>query len=411
MTASTRHPADTIPTPPGVTLEPGPDDKLILSMGPHHPSTHGVLRLILELDGEIVVHATPDIGFLHTGIEKTAEGLTYQQVITVTDRMDYLAPLSNNLGYALAVEKLLGVEAPPRAQVIRVILAELQRVSSHLVWLGTQGMDLGAISVFLYALREREKLLDIFELCSGARMMASYFWVGGLLRDVPPQFEGAVRKILADFPARFDEYERMLTHNPIFLERTQGLGILSKEEAISLGVGGAILRGSGVDWDLRRDMPYSGYEQYAFDVPLGARGDVYERYLLRVREMRQSLRIVKQALDRLPEGPVRISDRKIMPPPRAELATSMEALIHHFKLFTEGFKPPPGEAYQGIESPKGEFGVMVVSDGTAKPVRAHFRGPSFVNLQSLAQMVRGRYIADVVACIASIDIVLGEVDR
>ncbi len=408
---TTRPALDSIPTPPGVTLEEGPDQKLILNMGPHHPSTHGVLRLILELDGEIVVNATPDIGFLHTGIEKTAETLTYQQVLTVTDRMDYLAPLSNNLGYALAVEKLLDVEVPPRAQCIRIILTELTRINSHLVWIGTQGMDLGAISVFLYALREREKLLDIFELCSGARMMASYFWVGGLLRDVPPQFEGAVQKIIDTFPAKFDEYERLLTENPIFRERTQGVGYLSAEDAMALGVGGAILRGSGVDWDLRRDMPYGGYEQYQFEVPLGTNGDVYDRYMCRVRELRQALGIVKQALNRLPEGPVKINDRKIVPPPRAELATSMEAVIHHFKLFTEGFRPPPGEVYQAIESPKGEFGVYVVSDGTAKPVRVHFRGPSFVNLQSLAHMVKGRFIADVIACIASIDIVLGEVDR
>jgi NADH-quinone oxidoreductase subunit D len=394
-----------------MTLEKGPDEHLILNMGPHHPSTHGVLRLVLELEGELVVNATPDIGFLHTGIEKTAESLMWQQALTVTDRMDYLAPLSNNLGYTLAVEKLLGVAAPPRAQVIRVILVELQRIASHLVWLGTQGMDLGAVSTFLYGVREREKLLDIFELCSGARMMASYFWIGGLLRDVPPQFETLVQEVIKTFPAKFDEYEALLTQNPMFLERTQGIGVITQEEGLSLGLSGATLRGSGVDWDLRRDMPYSGYEQYQFEVPLGKNGDVYDRYTCRVKELRQALRIVEQALNQLPEGPVRVNDRKITPPPRHELHTSMEALIHHFKFFTEGIKPPPGEAYQAIESPKGEYGVYVVSDGTAKPVRVHFRGPSFVNLQALARMIKGRYIADVIACIASIDIVLGEVDR
>ncbi|MCA1554019.1 MAG: NADH dehydrogenase (quinone) subunit D [Chloroflexi bacterium] len=408
---TTQRLADYIPTPPGVTLEQGPDERLILNMGPHHPSTHGVLRLVLELDGETVVSATPDIGFLHTGIEKTAESLQYQQALVVTDRMDYLAPLSNNLGYTLAVEKLLDIEVPPRAACLRVLLTELTRINSHLVWLGTQGMDLGAISTFLYALREREKLLDIFELVSGARMMASYFWIGGLLRDVPPNFEKEVQQVIDTFPAKFDEYERLLTDNPIFLERTQGIGVLTPEEAIALGTNGPIARGSGVDWDLRRDMPYSTYDQYQFEVPLGTHGDVYDRYMVRVRELRQSLNIVKQALNRLPEGPIKVNDRKVVPPPREELATSMEALIHHFKFFTEGIKVPAGEVYQAIESPKGEFGVYIVSDGTARPVRVHFRGPSFVNLQSLVQMVQGRYVADVIACIASIDIVLGEVDR
>ncbi len=408
---STQRLPEYIPTPPGVTLEEGPDQHLILSMGPHHPSTHGVLRLVLELDGETVVNATPDIGYLHTGIEKTAESLQYQQALVVTDRMDYLSPLSNNLGYTLAVEKLLDVEVPPRAACIRVILTELTRINSHLVWIGSQGMDLGAISTFLYALREREMLLDIFELCSGARMMSSYFWIGGLLRDAPPPFEKAVQKVIETFPARFDEYERLLTENPIFLERTQDIGVISAEEAIALGTNGPIARGSGVDWDLRRDMPYGTYDRYQFEVPLGTHGDVYDRYMVRVREMRQSLNIVKQALNHLPEGPIKVSDRKIVPPPREELATSMEALIHHFKFFTEGIRPPAGEVYQAIEAPKGEYGVYVVSDGTARPVRVHFRGPSFVNLQSLARMVEGRLVADVIACIASIDIVLGEVDR
>ncbi|MBI5877650.1 MAG: NADH dehydrogenase (quinone) subunit D [Chloroflexi bacterium] len=405
---------DYIPTPRGVTLEEGPDETLILNMGPHHPSTHGVLRLVLELDGETVVNAMPDVGFLHTGIEKTAESLMYQQALTVTDRMDYLSPLSNNLAYTLAVEKLLGIEAPPRATCIRVLLTELQRIASHLVWLGSQGMDLGAVSTFLYTIRERELLLDIFESVSGARMMASYFWIGGLLRDVPPSFEADVQKIIDTFPAHFDEYERLLTENPIFKDRTIGVGVVSKADAIALGLSSANARASGVDWDLRRDMPYASYDTYQFLVPVRHNGDVYDRYLCRVQELHQSLGIVKQALARLKDMqgmPVRHSDRKIIPPPREELSTSMEALIHHFKFFTEGIKPPPGEAYHAIEASKGELGVYIVSDGTARPVRCHFRGPSFVNLQALGLMVRGRYVADVVACIASIDIVLGEVDR
>jgi NADH-quinone oxidoreductase subunit D len=312
------------------------------------------------------------------------------------------------------VEKLLGIEAPPRATCIRVLLTELQRIASHLVWLGSQGMDLGAVSTFLYTIREREKLLDIFELVSGARMMGSYFWIGGLLRDVPASFEGEVQKVIDTFPRRFDEYERLLTENPIFKERTVGVGLLSKADALALGASGPIARASGVNWDLRRDMPYATYDTYQFEVPVRQGGDVYDRYLCRVQELRQTLRIVQQAHARLKEMkgmPVRHHDRKVIPPPREELATSMEALIHHFKFFTEGIKPPPGEVYHAVEAPKGELGVYIACDGTAKPVRCHFRGPSFVNLQTLATMVRGRYVADVISCIASIDIVLGEVDR
>lgn len=387
-------------------------ETMVLNMGPHHPSTHGVLRLILELDGEVVVKATPDLGYLHTGIEKTAESLNYNGAITLFDRVDYLAPLSNNLCFVLAVEKLLGIEnIPIRAQYLRVLLVELQRIASHLVWLGTQAIDIGAVSVFLYCFREREQILDVFELFSGARMMTGYIRVGGLAKDIPEGFEEKVRDFIRTFPKRIDEYETLLTQNQIWQDRTVGIGKLSAEEAIDLGVTGPILRGSGVNWDIRKSHPYSGYEQFDFEVPLGANGDVYDRYLCRIREMRESLKVVEQALNRLPKGPVIIDDRKIVPPPREELATSMEAVIHHFKIYTEGFKPPVGEVYVSIEGPRGELGFFVVSDGSAKPHRVRIRPSSFINLQALPRMLEGRLLADVVACIASIDIVLGEVDR
>ncbi|MFQ5946392.1 MAG: NADH dehydrogenase (quinone) subunit D [Anaerolineae bacterium] len=385
---------------------------MVLNLGPHHPSTHGVLRILLELDGETVVRATPELGYLHTGIEKSAEGLTYTQAISLFDRTDYLAPLSNNLGYVMAVEKLLDIEeVPPRAQYLRVLLVELQRVASHLVWLGTQALDLGAISVFLYCFREREQITDVFELVSGARMMTGYIRVGGLAQDVPNGFEERVRGVLDTLPARIDEYEQMLTQNRIWVQRTRGIGVLSPEDAIDLGVSGPTLRGSGVDWDIRRSHPYCGYERFQFDVPLGTTGDVYDRYLCRVQEMRESLGIVEQALEGLPNGPVSIDDRKVVPPPREELPSSMEALIHHFKLWTEGFRPPVGEVYVTIEGPRGELGYYLVSDGSAKPYRVRIRPPSFANLQALSRMVEGHLLADVVATLASIDIVLGEVDR
>ena len=391
--------------------DPTPET-MVLNLGPHHPSTHGVLRILLELDGETVVRATPELGFLHTGIEKTAETLTYTQAISLFDRTDYLAPLSNNLGYVLAVEKLLGIdEVPPRAEYLRVMLVELQRIASHLVWLGTQALDLGAVSVFLYCFREREQITELFELLSGARMMTGYIRVGGLFQEVPDGFEERVRGILETFPTRIDEYEEMLTQNPIWVQRTRGIGVLSAEDAIDLGVSGPTLRGSGVDWDIRRSHPYCGYERFQFDVPLGSAGDVYDRYLCRVQEMRESLGIVEQALEGLPGGPVSIDDRKVVPPPRDELATSMEALIHHFKLWTEGFRPPVGEVYVSIEGPRGELGYYLVSDGSAKPYRVRIRPPSFSNLQALSGMVEGHLLADVVATLASIDIVLGEVDR
>ncbi len=387
------------------------EEHMLLSMGPQHPSTHGVLRLLVELDGETVVNLAPDIGFLHTGIEKNMESKRYVQALVMTDRMDYLAPLVNNLCYTLAVEKLLGVETTPRAQAIRVILAELTRISSHLVWLGTHALDLAAMSVFLYCFREREYLLDIFEMVGGQRMMTSYIRPGGLWRDVPEEFEPAVRHFLDFFPAKIADYEALLDRNPIFLERTKGIGIISGEQAIAWGVTGPSLRGSGVDWDHRRDMPYCGYEKYEFDVPVEREGDVYARYRCRMRELRESLRIVRQAMDRLPKGPVNIDDHKIVPPPRAELGRSMEAVIHHFKLWTEGFRAPEGYVYQAVEAPRGELSCYLRGDGTNRPGRVHFRAPSYVNLASLPLMAKNRFVADLVAIIGSIDIVLGEIDR
>ncbi|MGB3714024.1 MAG: NADH dehydrogenase (quinone) subunit D [Candidatus Promineifilaceae bacterium] len=387
------------------------EDNMLLSMGPQHPSTHGVLRLLVELDGETVVNLAPDIGFLHTGIEKNMESKTYTKALVLTDRMDYLAPLSNNLGYIMAVEKLLDVKPPPRAQVIRLILTELTRIASHLVWLGTHALDIAAMTVFLYTFREREYLLDIFEMCAGQRMMASYFRPGGLWRDVPEEFEPAVRKFLEFFPAKIADYEALLKRNPIFLDRTKGVGSISAEDAIAWGLTGPSLRGSGVDWDIRKATPYLGYEEYDFDVPLGSAGDIYDRYWCRMLEMRESLSIVEQALDRLPDGPVTIDDWKIVPPPRSELGRSMEAVIHHFKIWTEGFRAPEGFVFQRIESPRGEFACYLRGDGTSKPARVHFRTPSYVNLASLPILGKGVFIADLVAIIGSIDIVLGEIDR
>jgi len=384
---------------------------MTLNMGPQHPSTHGVLRLVLELDGEVVVKCVPHMGYLHTGIEKIAEAKRYQQVVPTTDRMDYLAPMLNNLVYSLAVEKLLGIEAPERARVIRVMMSELSRIKSHLVWLGTHALDVGAMSVFLYCFREREKIIDLYEMVSGQRMMSSYIRVGGLMADLPPGFGEKVREFLEDFPARVDEYEDLLTRNKLWLQRTRGVGVLKREDAISLGVSGPTLRASGVPWDVRKSHPYSGFERYDFEISQGKHGDVYDRYLCRMFEMRQSVRIARQALDRLPGGPINVEDPKIVPPPKHRVKQSMEALIHHFKLWSEGFSVPPGEAYVSIESGKGELGCYIVSDGSNKPYRVHYRAPSFANLQALPRMVEGRMVADVVAVIGSIDIVLGEVDR
>jgi NADH-quinone oxidoreductase subunit D len=387
------------------------EEHMLLSMGPQHPSTHGVLRLLLELDGETVVNVAPDIGFLHTGIEKTMESKTFTKALVMTDRMDYLSPMSNNLGYILAVEKLLGVEATPRAQAIRVILTELTRIASHLVWLGTSALDLAAMTLFLYCFREREFIFDIFEMCSGQSMMVSYFRAGGLLRDVPEEFEPAVRQFLDFFPGRIADYEALLKKNPIFLKRTKDIGVVSAEEAVDWGLTGPSLRGSGVNLDFRKAEPYSGYEQYDFDVPLGTDGDIYSRYRCRVEEFWQSMRIIEQALDKLPGGPVNIDNRKIVPPPRSELGRSMEAVIHHFKLWTEGFDAPEGYVYQRVESPRGEFGCYLRGNGGPKPARVHFRTPSYANLASLPNMARGGFVADLVAVIGSIDVVLGDIDR
>lgn len=386
-------------------------ETVLLNMGPQHPSTHGVLRLLLEIDGENVVSCVPDVGFLHTGIEKTAEDKTYVKVIPLTDRMDYLAPMSNNLGYVLAVEKLMDVDVPLRAQYVRVILCELQRISSHLVWLGTHAMDLAAMSVFLYCFREREKILDIFEMVSGQRMMASYFRPGGLWRDLPAGFEEAVRAFMDHFPLEIKEYEGLLKKNPLWIDRTRGVGVVSAEQAVAWGITGSSLRGSGVNWDIRKALPYSSYDHFEFDVPLRSEGDVYARFWVRVQELWQSLRIIDQALKKLPKGPFITGNRKVAPPPKEELAYSMESLIHHFKLWTEGFAPPPGEVYVRIESPRGEFGTYLCSDGSPKPRRVHFRTPSFANLSAMPIMTRSVFIADLVAIIGSIDIVLGDVDR
>lgn len=394
-----------------MAVEQVEEQNLILNMGPQHPSTHGVLRLVLELDGEIVVNCKPVIGYLHTGFEKTFESKTYYQNVTLTDRMDYLAPMSNNLGYSLAVEALLDVEIPPRATVARVILAELTRLASHLVGMGSQAMDLGAMSVFLYCFRERERILDIFEMCSGQRLMTSYIRPGGLAMDLPDGFDEAVRALLEIMPARIDEYEALLTKNEIWRDRTVGIGVLPLEEAIRMCVTGPALRASGGDFDLRRDHPYCGYEEYDFNVIVGSRCDVYERYLVKVREMRETLKIIRQALDRLPGGPSVTTDRKIAFPPRSELATSMESLIHHFKLATEGYRVPAGEVYSSIESPRGELAYYLVSDGTGKPYRLHVRAPSFANLQALPIIARGGLVADLVAMIGSLDPIFGEVDR
>jgi NADH-quinone oxidoreductase subunit D len=384
---------------------------LTVNMGPQHPSTHGVLRLELVLDGEVVVRCRPVIGYLHTGIEKTFEAKTYVQGVVLTDRMDYLNPLGNNLAYSLSVEKLIGCEIPARATVLRVVLAELTRLASHLMFIGSIALDLGASSPFLYCWREREKILDFFEGMSGARMMTSFIRPGGLARDIPADIIAKMSTFTDAMPGYIDSYEELLTGNPIFRERTEGVGVLPAEDALALACTGPVLRGSGVALDIRKANPYCGYEQYDFAVPTGSVGDCYDRYLVRVAEMRESVKICRQALDRLPDGPVQTSDRKVMPPPKAELAKSMEAVIHHFKLWTEGIRPPAGEAYVGLESPRGELGFYVVSDGSGRPIRVHERAPSFANLQALPRIVEGGAVADVVACIASMDPIMGEVDR
>jgi NADH-quinone oxidoreductase subunit D len=386
-------------------------ETMLLNMGPQHPSTHGVLRLLLELDGEIVVNCIPDIGFLHTGIEKNMEAKQYQKAEVMTDRLDYLNPLGNNLVFCLAVEKLCDLDVPPRAQVLRVLLVELTRIASHLLWLGTSALDLGAMSLFLYTMREREMILDIFEMISGQRMMTTYIRPGGLWRDVPVEFEGAVNDLLEIMPERLKEYESLLNKNPLFLDRTVGIGVITVEQCQLHAITGPVLRASGMAYDVRKAHPYSGYEDYDFDIPTQTAGDVRARYLVRMEELRQSLRIVQQALDKLPYGPVRSNNRKFVPPPRSELGVSMEALIHHFKLWTEGFSIPKGSTYVSTESPRGELGVFLESDGGPKPYRIHYRTPSFPNVQILSMLTRGHFVADVVAIIASLDVILGDTDR
>ena len=385
--------------------------RMTLNMGPQHPSTHGVLRMMLELEGETVVKAACDVGYLHTGIEKEFEAKLYQQAVTLTDRIDYLCPLIENLCYCLAVEKLLDLELPPAAQWMRVLLAELTRINSHLVWLGTHSMDLGAMSVFLYCFREREDVLRIFEMFSGQRMMTSYFRVGGLALDPPRGWQQAVGKFIDAFPSRVDEYEELLTRNPIWMRRTQGVGHASLDDLIAHGVTGPMLRAAGLAWDIRKSEPYSSYEKFDFEIPTRTESDVYARYQVRVEELRQSARIVKQALDGMPAGPWKADAPHVVLPDREKMKTQMEALIYHFKIVTEGFQVPAGDVYQVVESPRGELGYYVVSDGGPRPYRVFVHGPSFGNLQGLPKMVEGRLVADAIAALGSTDFVLGDVDR
>lgn len=384
---------------------------MTVNMGPQHPSTHGVLRLVIELDGEIIQKITPHIGYLHRGVEKLSEHRTYHQTIPLTDRLDYLAPMSNNLGYVLAVEKLLGLEVPERAQVIRVIMAELTRLKSHLVWIACHALDIGAMTVFIYAFREREMVMSLYEKISGARMTSNYFRVGGLSADVYDGFEKDVREIVDTFPGHFDTYEGLLTKNTIWLNRTVGNGVISAEDAVDYGITGPALRGSGVDWDLRRDNPYSGYEKYQFKVPVGEKCDTFDRYKVRLVEMREAVSIIRQALDSLKPGPVLADSPQVTYPPKENVYNTIEGLIHHFKIASEGFPVPEGEVYQSVEAPKGELGYYIVSDGKTKPYRMRIRPPSFVNLGAIEKMAKGSMIADLVAVIGTLDIVLGEIDR
>ncbi|NYF80223.1 NADH dehydrogenase (quinone) subunit D [Granulicella arctica] len=387
------------------------DKTMVINMGPQHPSTHGVLRLVVEIDGETVVGLAPDIGYLHTGIEKTCEAKFYQQVVPLTDRIDYLCPMTNNLAYCLAVEKLLGLEIPERAQYLRVLFNELTRIQSHLVWLGTHAMDIGALTVFLYCFREREQLLRIFEAVSGQRMMTSYVRIGGLSLEPPLDLYDSIRTFLKEFPSKIEQYEGLLQTNPIWMSRLKGVGYLSPEDAIALGVTGPPLRASGVDFDVRRDMPYSSYEKFQFSVPVSNEGDVWARYIVRMQELRESIKICHQALDGLPEGRIVADAPKIILPNREQMKTQMESLIHHFKIVTEGFAVPAGQVCSSVEAPHGMMNYFVVSDGTAKPYRVHMRNPGFATLQALETMCKGRLLADIVAVIGSIDIVLGEIDR
>ncbi|HEY5891143.1 MAG TPA: NADH dehydrogenase (quinone) subunit D [Acidimicrobiia bacterium] len=387
------------------------DQRTVVNMGPQHPSTHGVLRLQIELEGEVVRRTKPIIGYLHTGMEKTAEQLTFGQGPTNVTRMDYLAPLHGELAFSLAVEKLLGIEVPARAAAIRVLLTELNRVSSHLVALATNGMDIGALSMMIYGFRERESILAFFEKTTGLRMNHNFIRPGGVAADLPPGWKDDVAALLTDLPTRIKQYDDLLQFNPIWESRTRGVGVITAEEAVGYGITGPALRAAGVDWDLRKAFPYSGIERYEFEVPVGVAGDVYDRYRVRVEEIHESLKIVEQVMDTMPKGDYRIDDRKVTPPPRARIDESMEALIHHFKLFTEGFKVPAGETYVAVESPRGELGCYLVSDGEARPYRMHTRAPSFANLQALPIAMADSLMADTVATIASMDPVMGDVDR
>jgi len=385
---------------------------MVLNMGPQHPSTHGVLRIMLELDGETVVKAVPDCGYLHTGIEKSCEDKTYSQAITLTDRMDYLNPLGNNLVYCMAVEKLLDLEVPKRAQYIRVMMVELQRISSHLVWLGTHAIDLGAMTVFLYCFREREEILKIFEMFAGQRMMTSYIRIGGVALQPPAGWRQGIDRFLKYMPSRVDEYETLLTENRIWMGRTKNIGFITAEDALALSMTGPTIRAAGIPYDNRKLFPYSSYEEFDFDIPTRTDSDCFARYMIRVAEMRESLKIVRQAMEKITdEGAIKTEAPGIVPPQREKMKTEMEALIYHFKIFTEGFSPPAGEAFVTVESPRGELGCFIASDGSPKPLRVHFRSPSYINLQALPKLIEGQLISDVIACIGTIDIVLGEVDR
>jgi NADH-quinone oxidoreductase subunit D len=394
-----------------VDVEVTDDETMIINMGPQHPSTHGVLRLMLELDGETVLRCKPIIGYLHTGMEKQGEDLTYLQGPTNVTRMDYASPLNNELVFAMAVETLLQIEVPERAQWIRMLMSELQRMASHLLFLATNGMDLGAISMMIYGFRDRENVLAFFEKVTGLRMNHNYIRPGGVAADLPDGWRDDVLKICDYLPTRLDEYDELLTGQPIWRERTQGIGVITTEQALALSATGPILRSTGFPWDLRRSMPYLHYDQLEFDVVVGSYGDTFDRYAIRLNEVRESIRLVRQIVDRMPAGDYRVQDKKVTPPPRARIDESMEALIHHFKIFTEGYKVPEGEAYVAIESPRGELGCYIVSDGSAKPHRIHIRAPSFVNLQTLPHLMRGGLVADAVAIISSVDPIMGEVDR
>jgi NADH-quinone oxidoreductase subunit D len=394
-----------------VDVEYPDDETMIINMGPQHPSTHGVLRLMMELDGETVLRTKPIIGYLHTGMEKTGEELTFQQGSTNVTRMDYLSPLNNELVFSLATEKLLGVDLPPRAVWIRMLLSELQRVSSHLMWLATNGMDVGSTTMMIFGFRERELVLAFFEKTTGVRMNHNFIRPGGTAADLPDGWEDDVETILDNVSVRLDDYDELLTGQPIFRERMEGVGSISADEALALSATGPILRSTGVAWDLRRTMPYLAYDEVDFDVIIGTYGDNFDRYAIRLNEIRESIRILRQVLEKMPPGDYRVQDKKVTPPPRARIDESMEALIHHFKIFTEGFKVPEGEVYVAVESPRGELGCYLVSAGSAKPYRLHIRAPSFLNLQSLPVMMHGGLVADAVATISSVDPVMGEVDR